>query len=346
MGAFQSGSLAERNRFDRVVRIPTPTPLPVGDINAYLILPPSGSDSLTLIDTGVKSPEAFEALRQGFKAVGFSLEQVDRLLLTHAHLDHFGQARRIQELSGATVYASRAEAERMTGYWSPSAQRDEVTLAWFQRWGVPDDILRSDGGMREMARRYLDPIEVDVILEDGERVEAEDFCLEAIWTPGHCEGHLVFYERDLRLLFSGDHLLTDISPVPLLVFPKQPDQPRPKSLARFMDSLERVEALECRLTFPSHGDVIRDHREIIAGYRLHHEKRKLQMLRALERGPMTPFQLGRRLFPKHYRRETFLVMSEVVGHLDLLLDEGAVALESEAGVERVVLLRATREAAP
>ncbi len=330
---------AERNRFGRVVRIPTPTPLPVGDINAYLILPPAGSDSLTLIDTGVKSPEAFEALRQGFKAGGWSLERVDRILVTHAHMDHYGQAKRIRDLSGATVHASRAEAERMTTWFSPTGERNEVVLAWFRHWGVPEAIARPEGEMASMARRLLDPIDVDVILDDGDRVEAVDLGLEAIATPGHCDGHLVFYERDLGLLFSGDHLLTDITPVPLLVFPKHAGEPRPKSLGRFMDSLDRVESLECRLTFPAHGDVIRDHREIIRGYRLHHERRKLQMLRALERGPLTPFELARRLFPRHYAREIYLVMSEVIGHLDLLVDEESVRLEERDGVERAVLIR-------
>ncbi|MEE9607121.1 MAG: MBL fold metallo-hydrolase [Myxococcota bacterium] len=328
-------SFTERNRFGRVGRIPSPTPFPVGDINTYLIFPENGSDALTLIDTGVKSAESFDALRAGFKEYGWSLEQLGRILVTHAHPDHFGQARRLRELSGAPVYASAIEAEHMKTHWLPSAQRDGATLAHFRRWGAPDELLqKDDGGERaRFARQIQDPLDADVILAEGDRVELGDFELEVIATPGHCEGHIVFYEPTRRTLFSGDHLLTDITPVPLLSIPKREGEPRGKSLVRFMESIDRVEALECDVVFPSHGDVIWDHRKLIAGYRLHHERRSLQLARQLDGGPLTPFELARRMFPKYYASQLFLVMSEVIGHLDMLVDEGAVEIEQKDGVE-------------
>lgn len=328
-----AATYTDRHRFGRVGRIPTPTPFPVGDINSYLVLPAEGSRELTLIDTGVKSPAAFDALRQGFKEHGFAFEDVRRLLLTHAHMDHYGQAKRIRELSGCAVYASEPEAERMRTFWSPSAQRDERVVAWFRRWGVPDDALSNDGGMSDLARQLQDPIEVDVLLAEGDRVEVGDWTLEVIETPGHCEGHIVFWEADTKTLFSGDHLLTDISPVPLLSIPKQAGEPRQKSLVRFMQSLEKVERLDCAIVFPSHGDVILDHRKLIEGYRLHHDRRALQIERILAEAPRTPFELAQRLFPKHWQGQLFLVLSEVVGHLDVLADDGKIVIEERAGVE-------------
>jgi glyoxylase-like metal-dependent hydrolase (beta-lactamase superfamily II) len=336
---------AERNRFGRIGRIPTPTPFPVGDINTYLVFPAAGASSLTLIDTGVKSPEAFEALQHGFKAFGWTLEQLEQILITHAHMDHYGQARRIRDRSGATVYAPSSEAVRMRTHWSPTAERTEAVLAWFRGWGVPEEVARSDGGMAELAQRLQDPIEPDVLMEDGDRVTLGDLTLEVISTPGHCDGHVVFYERELRILFSGDHLLTDITPVPLLVLPEKPHQPRPKSLIRFMESLERVETLDCDLTLPAHGDAIADHRKLIAGYRLHHDRRALQMVRKLREAALTPFELAVRLFPRHYRGQIFLVMSEVIGHLDVLVARGVVELEERQGVEVARLAPKTPEGA-
>jgi glyoxylase-like metal-dependent hydrolase (beta-lactamase superfamily II) len=330
---------ADQHRFGRVMRIPTPTPFPVGDINSYLIEDSTRRGELTLIDTGVKSPAAFDALRKGFKEYGYSLEQVRRILVTHAHMDHYGQALRLREISGATVYASELEAERMMTHWSPSAQRDERILAAFERWGVPPQVARSDAGMSDLSKQLQDPMDVDVVLGEGDRVEIGDWTLEVMDTPGHCEGHIVFYERDTRVLFSGDHLLTDISPVPLLSFPKREGEPRPKSLARFMESLVKVEALDCAITFPSHGDVILDHRKLIAGYRLHHERRALQLARMLAAGPRTAFELASQMFPRHYATQLFLVLSEVIGHLDILVDEGTVRIEEKAGVEYARLAR-------
>jgi glyoxylase-like metal-dependent hydrolase (beta-lactamase superfamily II) len=337
---MESGSFAARNRFGpdssgwgRVGRIATPTPLGVGDVNSYLLFPPRGSDGITLIDTGVKTPESFAALQNGMKEFGVGFDEIERILVTHAHMDHFGQAKRIRDLSGAAVFASSGEAELMRTHFSPSGDRRDVVMQYFARWGVPLALISGESRMAEFARQIQDPIEVDGTIEDGDSVAVHDLQLRVVATPGHCDAHIVFHEADRRWLFSGDHLLTNISPVPLLVFPKDEGAPRPKSLVRFFDSLARVEQLDCDFVFPAHGDVIRDHRKLIAGYRLHHEKRKLQMLRKLEAEPLSAWQLAAALFPKVYETQVYLVMSEVIGHLDLLLDEGSAVLETRDGVE-------------
>lgn len=325
---------AERNGFGRVGRLPTPTPFPVGDVNAYLVFPSEKDGELTLIDTGVKSPEAHDALLHGIRAHGYALEQITRILLTHAHMDHYGQAKRLRDATGAVVHASAIEAEKMRFGHTPTGERNDRVLAAFRRWGVPAATANLDGGMSELARRLQDPLEVDVIVKEGDRIRCGDLELEVFETPGHCEQHVVYYERGAKQLFAGDHLLPDISPVPLLVFPK-PGEVRPKSLVRFLDSLRKVEALDCTLTFPSHGDVIRDHRALIASYRLHAGRRSLKLERLLDTGPATPFELARRMFPKAYEMQLVLVLSEVIGHLDLLEEQGRVVIEERAGVEHV-----------
>ncbi len=334
-------SFEERHRFGRVARIPTPTPFPVGDINSYLVLPPAGSDELTLIDTGVRTPDAFSALRTGMKELGHAIEDIRRILITHGHMDHFGQARRIQDLCGAPIYASEIEAAQMRIHWSPSGRHPDHVRRWMHRFGVPDEIAtRRNPEAERMAQEIQEPIEVDGTLAEGDRIELGAFEVEVIETPGHCDGHIVFYECDTRTLFSGDHLLTDISPVPLLSLPEDEGTERGRSLVRFMESLARVEALACDRVFPSHGDVIYDHRQLIAGYRLHHERRKLQILRHLEDGATTAFELARRMFPKYVESQLYLVMSEVVGHLDLLEDEGSIAIETGDGADVVRALAA------
>lgn len=325
---------AERNGFGRVGRLPTPTPFAVGDVNAYLVFPAAPDGELTLIDTGVKSPDSFAALQHGFREHGYALERITQILLTHAHMDHYGQARRLRDLSGAVVYASALEAEKMRTGRSSTGERDERVVATFRSWGVPDAIASQDRGMAEIARDLEDPIDVDVIVKEGDRIPCGDVVLEVIETPGHCEQHVVYYDRNARHLFSGDHLLPDISPVPLLVFPKE-GQERPKSLIRFLDSLRKVEGLDCAITFPSHGDVVHDHRALIASYRLHAERRSLKLERLLDAGPATPFELAQRMFPKAYEAQLVLVLSEVIGHLDLLEEQGRVALEERAGVQYV-----------
>ena len=334
---------AERHRFGRVLRIPTPTPewTGLGAINSYVVLPPEGSrHGVTLIDTGMRMNESFDALRRGFKEFGIALEQIERILVTHAHGDHFGQARRLKELSGAQVFASAGEAERMRTAFSPAAMRSGHGAVWMRRFGMPEEVVEAKAPSGAMPSDLSEPIEVDGVLAEGDRIELGEFTLEVVGTPGHCDDHVIFFERDLGLIFSGDHLLTDISPVPLLHVP-QPGEARRPSLIAFMHSLAKAEALHAEATHPAHGDVIWDHRKLIASYRLHHERRKLQIARRLGRRVLSPYELGAEIFPKYCRdpRQSFLVMSEVVGHLDLLVADGTCAWESDGKVDRVRLVR-------
>jgi glyoxylase-like metal-dependent hydrolase (beta-lactamase superfamily II) len=332
---------AERNRFGRVLRVPTPTPpwTGLGAINSYVILPPEGSSrGVTLIDTGMRMQESFDALRRGFKEFGLALEQIERILVTHAHGDHFGQARRLKDLSGAQVFASAGEAERMRVGWTPIKMRAGEGGTWLRRFGMPAEGLEATPASGSMPSDLSEPVDVDGVLAEGDRIDLGEFTLEVVGTPGHCDDHVIFYERDLGLIFSGDHLLTDISPVPLLHIPAPGEERRP-SLIAFMRSLAKAEALHAEATHPAHGDVIWDHRKLIASYRLHHERRKLQMARRLAGRVLSPYELGAEIFPKYFRdpRQSFLVISEVVGHLDLLVEDGTCVWERDGVVDRVRL---------
>lgn len=194
-----------RHLFGRVARVPTPTPLGVGDVNSYMPLPPEGSPGRdTLIDSGVKTPGSFEAMRSGLTEHGLGFEDIERVLITHAHMDHFGQAHRIRDLSGARAWASTREAELMRSHFSPSGDRRDFVKATFARWGVPRELFEGESRMAQFAREIQDPIEVDGTLDDG---DIGGLRLRVIATPGHCEARSVFHEPTLRVLFPGDRLM-------------------------------------------------------------------------------------------------------------------------------------------
>jgi glyoxylase-like metal-dependent hydrolase (beta-lactamase superfamily II) len=323
----------QRHGFGRVGRIPTPTPFPVGDINSYAILPPPGSDELVLVDTGVKSKTAWAALEAGLKEFGFAIEDIRLVLLTHAHPDHYGQAARIQRTAGCPVWVHEDAEKSFDRYGQLPADRAEVVGFHFTRWGVPRENLPSRMGPPD-ASSYIEPLEPDRYLRDGDLVRIEGYDLEVVHTPGHCPEEVVFWQPEQRELLSGDHLLPDITPVTLLDVPATRTADRSRSLIRYNDSLTRVEQLPARRAFPSHGDVILNHRKLIAGYRLHQEKRKKRMLRSLQDGGLSPFELGRRMFPRVWRNQLHLVLSEVIGHLDVLESDGEVEVFEHEGVLR------------
>lgn len=317
------------NGFGRVGRIPTPTGFSVGDINTYVVLPAAGSDALVLVDTGVRTDAAWDALERGLGEFGFAVEDLSLVILTHAHPDHCGQAMRIRQRAGCEVWIHE-EAHRTLGrYDDPTEARRAIVEAQLASFGVPAEV-RADGmGIGGSARGVdvVDPLEPDLLLKDGDRVEIPGFDLEVVHTPGHCPEEVVFWQPDSRVMFSGDHLLPEITPICLMNFPDEPGGERVSSLAQYQDSLDRAEALPARRAFPSHGDVIEDPRALIASYRLHTDKRKLQLSRQLAQGPGTVFELGQRMFRRVWREQLYLVLSEVIGHLDLLEREGRVAVQ-------------------
>jgi glyoxylase-like metal-dependent hydrolase (beta-lactamase superfamily II) len=324
----------ERNRFGRVARIATPTPFAVGDINTYAVLPRPGSDRLLLVDAGVRSDAAWAALCEGLKEFGFGVEDIGLLLLTHAHPDHYGQAARIRRTAGCPVWIHEAAAESFARYGPQDPARLESVEAWYALFGVPPEMRGGRMGP-EGVQDLVEPLEPDRYLRDGEVVEWDGFDLEVVHTPGHCPEEVVFWQPASRAMLSGDHLLPDITPVTLLDFPASTGSPRTPSLVRYNESLARVERLPAAQAFPSHGDVIWDHLGLIASYRLHQEKRKLRIVRELAGAPeLTPCEIGQRMFPRVWQAQLHLVLSEVVGHLDVLERESRVEARERDGALR------------
>jgi glyoxylase-like metal-dependent hydrolase (beta-lactamase superfamily II) len=333
-----SGELDVR-QYGRILRIPSPTGFSVGDINSYVILPPTGSDQLVLIDTGVGREDAWQALSAGLARVGYRIEDIRLVLLTHGHTDHFGQATRIREVSGCEVWGHEAIDMTVSRY-LPSGEDEARERAFLRRLGLSDDLYNRAYAYRAYIADVYKPCAPDRLLADGDRVPIEDFALETIHTPGHCPEEVVYWQPETRQLFSGDHLLPDITPVCLMHIPRRPDQPRIHALSQYYESADKLLPLPVRAVYPSHGDVFHDHRELIAGYKLSTERRLLKIARILEReGELTPLEVGRQLFPKAWEDQLYAVISEVMGHLDLLLDHGFVAAGERGGLLYYRLLR-------
>lgn len=318
----------------RIVRIPTPTGFPVGDINTYLILPEVGSSELVLVDTGVRSEASWNALRSGLASVGRRVEDITRVLLTHAHPDHFGQAARIARTAGCEVWAhelAQAAIDRYAKAAPPA--RTERVRGFLRSLGVPEEravrAFGPPGGTTTV--EHLVP---DVIFHDADRIDVPGLPLEVLHTPGHCPEEVVFWNAEHGAMLSGDHLLPDITPVCLFDVPERPGGPRVRTLVQYLESLDKVERLRVRLLLPSHGDILTGHNELLARYRLAIETRALKIARLLAKGESTPFDLAVSMFPKVWDAQLHLVLSEVLGHLDLLELRGNVSARNDSGVFR------------
>ncbi|MDQ3915237.1 MAG: MBL fold metallo-hydrolase [Actinomycetota bacterium] len=304
------------------------TPYPVGPVNAYLV----EAEPLTLVDTGINTREGRNALVLALTAAGYFVESLERILITHAHPDHYGLVPYLQEISGATVYFPEREIARV---------RDRQMLFEVGRLlleaGMPLELLFKMDQQRKNDPAPRVPHEEVVPVRDGDTFgftmqDGRTFELHALLMPGHTGGHVVYFEPTTRTMFAGDQLLPDVSPNPLLEPSLDEPGQRRRSLEEYLRSLERMAATRIALAYPGHGDPVTDPQRLIESTIEHHLKRKATVARLLGPDGKTPYELSAEVYPHVTGYDTFLAVSEIVAHLDLVVHDGTAVVEERDGV--------------
>lgn len=315
----------------RPLKITVPTPFEIGPVNVYLI----EDEQLALIDTGPKTDEALEALRAGLAQAGYSIRDVDYVIVTHEHEDHYGLARFIKDQSRARTYAHKASLPLLTRRESEFHLIYEVAhKQLLQSAGVPEEAVAAIQPTVKLLEACGDQVKVDKALEEGDIVRVGRTKLTVVHTPGHAEGAICLYSAEDKALFSGDHLLAHVSSNAVVIDPLDCGDCRSRSLVDYVASLRRVHGMDLEIVYPGHGEEILDHRSLIEVRMRFYERRKAEILSALGDAEKTPYELAMDVFAGLRPFEVFLAVSEVIGHLDLLEDEGKVTWRNTSGVIR------------
>ena len=310
-------------RFERIV---VPTPFAVGPANVYV----TTAEPITLIDTGTNTPETERALMAGLDRAGIAPTRIERIVVTHGHPDHYGLVPRIRALSGATVMIGEADAPKLLRDRSMLHATGKLLLGE----GMPLETLM-EMGERERSSDFRDlhpPIEDVVPLAGGEVLDFDGFALRVLHLPGHTAGHVCLHDEATGVLFSGDTLLLHITPNPLLEPDPLDPSERRRSLLEYVGTLDRLAAMPLTTVFPGHGPPIEEPHELIERMRRHHARRAADLESRLTPGGKTGWQLATELFPSLTGFDNFLAVSEVVGHMDLLVEEGRARAEVRDGV--------------
>jgi glyoxylase-like metal-dependent hydrolase (beta-lactamase superfamily II) len=180
---------------------------------------------------------------------------------------------------------------------------------------------------------FAAPVAVDRTLAEGDLLPLAGRQWQVLHTPGHAAGLICLYEPSDGTLLSSDHLLADISSNPVVEPPPPGERERLRSLALYRDSLRRVAALDVRRALPSHGPIIDDVAGLVAQRLTFHQQRLDHIVEALRAGARTTWDVTQALFPGRSPLDTFLAVSEVIGHLDVLEIEGRVERQPAGDVE-------------
>jgi glyoxylase-like metal-dependent hydrolase (beta-lactamase superfamily II) len=260
-------------------------PLPwegVPHCNAWAV---SAGSGIVLFDTGMHEPGSLSQLERAMDQVGLGVEQVRLIACTHAHADHWGQAAPIRDRAGCELWIHPNLEHAVRTATDPSLALARM-LEIGRQSGVPEQALqRYAERARDAPSGVARVLEPDRPLRDGVTIETDLGEWTVHETPGHAPSHVCFFQRERRLLISGDHLLGRIS-----LFFDYGWTPDP--VGEFLRSLEVVEALDARLCVSGHGRPFFDVPGHIEGNRRLVRERLDATLEAIRDEPRTALEIA------------------------------------------------------
>ncbi|MFH1681199.1 MAG: MBL fold metallo-hydrolase [Candidatus Eisenbacteria bacterium] len=301
----------------RIVRVSIPTPFPVGPVNAYLVL----GSSASLVDTGPNTAEAIDVLSTALAREGLRPADLDQVVLTHAHADHVGLVAWLREQGAGPV---RVHAQDRPAVEDPGGPHDQslpghVEVA--RRHGVPPKVVDEAmvfyahilSVMRGAPAEELDP---------GAPLKLGGAPFRILETPGHSSGSVCYLHEATRTLLSGDMLLPTIS---TNSFFKGGAPDSRLGLVWFRRSLASLVELAPARVYPGHGAPFTDAGRVLAELREAHRERQERIEEVFDaEGPLTAYDLSLRLFPEAAREGRWLAFAEVLGHLEVMEEDGRV----------------------
>lgn len=312
-----------------IIQLSIPTPFYVGDVNVYLIR----EDPLTLIDVGPKTDEAAKALRERLRENGVEFSDIQRIVLTHAHEDHCGLAKRVRDESkNAEILIHEWETGHLFGRLAQEQHRKLLL-----RSGVPATVFDEMQSLYDEISLLTDSLADGefTALHDEQELEFESGSLKVLHTPGHTPGSCSFAREANRTLICGDCVLKRITPNPVVSPDPVDPEKRFPSLAEYLVSLAKLRSYKPTLAYGGHGEPVTDFEEIFNRYVRSIDERQRNVIGLIEPSGSTAYEIAQRLFTRSFNHDVhrFLAISEAIAHLDYAESEGKIGVEISDGIE-------------
>jgi glyoxylase-like metal-dependent hydrolase (beta-lactamase superfamily II) len=315
-------------RASEPLRLQLPIPFPIGHVNAYLLR----GDPLTLVDPGPLWNETLVALEQALAAEGLRVEDVELVVITHQHEDHAGLAGTVRERSGCEVAALDLVAGLLADTDAERDREDKYETAMLKLHGATPEVVATVADVSPVARTFIGSVDVTRPLADGDVLVAGGHELRAGFRPGHSPTDTVFVSPDGWALVA-DHLLARVPSVSMAHRPPAgPADPRrrPRALIDYRESLAKTAALGLRIAYPGHWERVEDPRTAIADRIALQDERAGRILGELAGGAETAWEVVEAIWgldaalggEDHPLSKAYIVVSDVLAHIDLLVEDG------------------------
>ncbi len=284
---------------------------PLKSISIYVI---KGKGKSLIIDTGFNQEECVRALFQGLDQIGIDIGKTE-LFITHLHSDHSGMANLFSD-KGVRIYTSKIDGDLIN---------EMTTDEYWNRFEELKVLLDLDQDKVDFLDHpgykfcIKEPIEFHY-LEEGNIIEIDDYKFEVIDIKGHTPGQIGLYERNHKLFFGGDHVLDPITPN------IQTWEIGDNILTVYLNSLGKIYNYEIDTLFPSHRNIIRDHKKRVGELIKHHNDRLEEVLNILDEDGYTVRNVAKKMdwriraksFEDFPAPQKWFATGEAVAHLEHL----------------------------
>ena len=312
---FRSSSGVDIYRFSMML-------FPNGFIGNAFVL--DGAGALTLVDCGSGMGRSNDDLLAGIDEINrrfnraYRLADIKRVIITHAHIDHFGGLAFVKQHTDAEVAIHELDRSVLTNYRERVISATKALGIFFDRAGVQPAMRTLLFDMYGFAKRHSGSIQVDINILDEMIIDGMEF----IHTPGHCPGLVCIRIGDI--LLSADHVLSRTTPH------QSPESiVHNMGLDHYFDSLRKLKKHGgIRLALGGHEDPIPDLYGRIDQIRDSH-LRKLDRIRQIMRdhaAPMTISQITERMYPDVQDYHILLALEEVGAHIEYLYQHGYLVI--------------------
>ncbi len=292
--------------------------------NCYLVL----TDPVTLLDTASGWDMAnrelvgcFERLKTEF-GEKITLKDVDRVIITHGHIDHFGGVNFVIDESAADLWIHELDASVIQHFRERLLYSATNVHHFLQRAGLPRERVDALVQMNKWSKDTFQPRPVDTMFSEGPISGG----FEAFHTPGHCPGQVCLKLDDI--LFTADHVLSHITP-----------NQSPESITRYtgvghyMDALRKVRNIPgVRLALGAHEDEMPDLATRVDATLAFHDSRLNKTLEILAE-PKSIADASLDLFGERMNYHILLAMLETGAHLEYLYEHGKLVVANIEEVE-------------
>jgi glyoxylase-like metal-dependent hydrolase (beta-lactamase superfamily II) len=295
--------------------------------NIYLV---SSGDHLILVDCGSGIPEANEALQAGVTAVSakydktITLSNVDTILITHGHIDHFGGLPFVRQFTDAPIGIHVLDRRVLSNHEERVVFASSRLDNFLESAGVSEKHRQELMNVYLFSKNYYSSIPVQFLLEEGKPTVSD---IGVYHVPGHCPGQVCLMVDDVML--TADHILSRITPhqAPETITNNM-------GLGHYLDSLTKIEKVDgIRLALGGHEDEMGDVYGRIQAIKQSHDER-LQKILDICSTPKSIADISRDLFGRVQSYHVLLALEEAGAHVEYLYQRGELVAANLEEIEK------------